>query len=169
MARRHVESRHDRGGTTVEDRPVQETYVEDDVHSRANTGESEVTERYGGAWDFAFGWVRFLQSLVAFGLLVLMTGLTFRLVFALTGANPANGFVDFIYDITGPFVAPFENIANEQVDGNSVFEPETVIAMAVYTTGALLLIGLLQILRSAPAPERTVVHRERSSHYDEHA
>lgn len=168
MARRY-EERHDRGSTAVEDRPVRETYVENEAHGHANTGESEVVSRYGGPWDFAFGWIRFLQSLIAFGWLVLMTGLTFRLVFALTGANPANGFVDFIYDVTGPFVAPFENIANEQVDGNSVFEPETVIAMAVYSTAALLLIGLLQIFRSAPAPERTVVNRERSAHYDEHA
>jgi hypothetical protein len=167
MARRHVE--HDRGGTVVEERPVRETYVEDDAHAHAAAGESEVVDRYGGPWDFAFGWIRFLQSLVAFGWLVLMTGLTFRLVFALTGANPANGFVDFIYDVTGPFVAPFENIADEQVDGSAVFEPETVIAMAVYTTAALLLIGLLHIFRSAPAPERTVVHRERSTHYDQHA
>ena len=111
MARRHVETRHERGGTLVEDRPVRETYVEDDVHAQANTGESEVVSRHGGPWDFASGWLRFLQSLIAFGLLVLLTGLTFRLVFALTGANPANGFVDFIYDVTGPFVAPFENIA----------------------------------------------------------
>jgi hypothetical protein len=169
MARRHVESRHDHSDTVVQDRPVRDTYVEDDVHARTNTGESEVVSRHAGPWDFASGWIRFLQSLIAFAWLVLMTGLTFRLVFALTGANPANGFVDFIYDVTGPFVAPFENIANEQVDGSAVFEPETVIAMAVYSTAALLIIGFLQIIRSAPAPEREVVTRERSAHYDEHA
>jgi hypothetical protein len=133
-------------------------------------GESEVVESHAGPFDMARGWMTFLQSLVAFAWLVVMAGLTFRLAFALLGANPANGFVDFIYDITKPFVEPFEGIASEEViDGESVFEPETVIAMVVYTVAALLVIALINVLKSAPGPERHTVSRDRDVHYDSHA
>src|SRR5689334_10819537 len=36
--------------------------------------------------------------------------LAIRLAFRLLGANPQNGFVDFIYGITAPFVQPFVGI-----------------------------------------------------------
>jgi hypothetical protein len=163
-----VEASHDHGTettTVVREERAAEPIVHDS--GMAHAGESEVTTTGAAPWDFARGWVRFLQSIIGFGLLLVETLLTFRLVFALTGANPANGFVDFIYGITGPLVAPFENIANERViDGQSVFEPETVIAMLVWGVAALLLLALLNVLLSAPAPHQSVTSRERSSHYD---
>jgi hypothetical protein len=158
MARRYTATEY------REETPVQ--YEE----AHAHAGESEVVETHAGPFDMARGWVRFTQSLVAFALLLVETLLSFRLVFALTGANPENGFVDFIYDITRPLVAPFEGIANERViDGESVFEPETVIAMMVYFVAAVLVIALLNVIMSAPGPEQHTINRSRDTHVDRHA
>src|SRR5438105_1468592 len=41
---------------------------------------------------------------------VLEVFLAFRLLFKALGANAANGFVSFMYDVTTPFVAPFRGI-----------------------------------------------------------
>jgi YggT family protein len=60
------------------------------------------------------------------------TILALRFVLRLIGANPAAGFVDFIYTLAQPFVAPFNNIVrNASIEG-SVFDWNTLIAMAVY-------------------------------------
>lgn len=150
---------------------VEERYEPDvvEAHADATAGESEVVSRGVGPADVARAWVRWTQAFIAFGLLLIETALTFRLVFALTGSNPSNGFVNFIYDITGPFVAPFENIANESASGNGVFEPETVIAMTVYAVAALILIAFMGLAASAPGPHTDVVTRERHEHYQGHA
>jgi uncharacterized protein YggT (Ycf19 family) len=115
----------------------------------------------------ARGTMRMVNSVIALVVLVVEAFLVFRLAFALGGANPNNGFVDFIYDVTKPLVAPFEGIFAQTVDGDTVFEPETVIAMAVWLLVALLLVAIVNIFLSAPAPARTeAVTRERHAHYD---
>lgn len=63
--------------------------------------------------------------------------LLFRLVFKLSAADPANGFVNFIYNVTNFFVAPYASF---------IFEPGTLIAMAVY---ALLAWGIAKIITIA--------------------
>jgi hypothetical protein len=148
---------------------VAEERAEAAAHADADAAESEVVSSYVGPAEMAQAWVRWTQALIAFGLLVVETLLTFRLAFALTGANPGNGFVDFIYDITGPLVSPFEGIASEQVSGDRVFEPETVVAMTVYGAAALLVIAFMALLSSTPGPHTDVVKRERHAHYDGHA
>ena len=151
--------------TVVEERvaPVTESHVHD--HAEAAAGESEYVASYS-PWDSARGWLRFTQSVIAFGLLLIESALVFRLVFALTGSNPANGFVNFIYDITAPFVAPFNGIANESISGDGIFEPQTVIAMAVWALAAVIAIAFLNIVMSAPTPDERTTVRERSSHVD---
>lgn len=61
--------------------------------------------------------------------------LAFRLVFKLLGANPANGFVHGIYACTQFFVGIFEGIFARTASGSAgspaVFEPATLIGMAV--------------------------------------
>jgi len=57
-----------------------------------------------------------------------------RLIFKLTGADSTNNFINFIYAVTNPFVAPY---------GIFVFEPGTLIAMFVY---ALLAWGIAKII-----------------------
>lgn len=59
-----------------------------------------------------------------------------RFVLLLLGANQAAGFTDFIYGLSGVFVAPFIGIFGEPTYGTSVFEISSLLAIAVY-----LLIG----------------------------
>ncbi len=62
--------------------------------------------------------------------------LAFRFVLKLLGANPASGFVDFIYNVTGVLTAPFDSIFGvtkvATQDVRSVFEPSILVAAAVY-------------------------------------
>ena len=80
---------------------------------------------------------------------VILILLAFRFVLALLGANPLNGFADFIYTTSQPFVSPFFNLFNYSViqNGISRFEIYTLIAMAVYAAIAWGLAALLNIGR----------------------
>jgi hypothetical protein len=80
---------------------------------------------------------------------VILMILGFRFLLALLGANPANGFVNFIYDVSQPLVAPFFNMFNYNVIQNGVsrFEIYTLIAMLVYAAIAWGLSALVNIGR----------------------
>jgi len=56
-----------------------------------------------------------------------------RFVFLLLGANQGAAFTDFVYGLSGPFVAPFLGIFGEPVYGESVFEISSLLAMVIYT------------------------------------
>jgi uncharacterized protein YggT (Ycf19 family) len=78
---------------------------------------------------------------VALGFVEVM--LSFRLGFRLAGANTENGFVNFVYDVTKPLVAPFQGIVNDNVVGASgVFEGSTMVAMLAYLIGAILVMAV---------------------------
>lgn len=141
---------------------VEETH-EPDVHAidREVAGEEEVLETRPDSWHIARGWLRTLGAFIAVAFAVIETLLLFRLGFLLAGANPANGFVDFIYDITDGMVSPFDNIAATEAVGDGVFEPATLIAIVVYAALALLIMMLLWAASSAPSisGERAVTTR----------
>lgn len=81
----------------------------------------------------------------------LITLLAIRFVFSLLGANRANGFANFIYAVTYPFVAPFFGLFGYQVRyGVSRFEIETLVAMAVYALLAYGIVKLIRIARKEP-------------------
>lgn len=82
----------------------------------------------------------------------LITGLAIellavRFMLAFLGANPANGFFGFIYDISQPLVAPFTFVA-EQSQALYRFELHTLVAIAAY---AFVGYGLARLL-SNPEP-----------------
>ncbi|MEX0748921.1 MAG: YggT family protein [Candidatus Saccharimonadales bacterium] len=86
--------------------------------------------------------VYFLISLVQVVLL-------FRLILRLFGASPAAGFVEFIYDVTAPLVAPFFGIFRSDFDfAQGVLEIETLVAMLVYAVVGYLLLALIDIIRT---------------------
>ncbi len=62
--------------------------------------------------------------------------LAVRFVLKMFGANPSSGFVDFIYNISGLFNAPFRGIfSTPTAEGDivrAVFETSTAVAMVVY-------------------------------------
>lgn len=74
--------------------------------------------------------------------------LAIRFLLRLLGANAGNGFVDFIYSVSGLFAAPFFGMFNYAVDtGVGRFEFETLVAMAVYALVAWLIAKLVTIGR----------------------
>lgn len=79
---------------------------------------------------------------------VLLTLLAFRFVLSLLGANRNNGFADFIYGVSYPFVAPFFGLFNyEATYGVARFEVETVVAMLFYGVVAAGIVQLIKIAR----------------------
>ena len=86
-------------------------------------------------------------------LLVLEVALTLRFLFKLIGADPANPFASFLYNLTNIFLFIFKGlVANPTFGsgGTEVFEVTTLIAMVVYGLIFLLLKLLLQTAISRP-------------------
>lgn len=68
---------------------------------------------------------------VVFG--IILTLLALRFVLRLLGANPANGFASFVYDLSQPLVAPFFGLFRTQAELSTArFELATLIAILVY-------------------------------------
>ena len=78
-----------------------------------------------------------------------------RFVLKLFGANPAP-FVRFMYDVTWPLVAPFHGIFNSDQVGRTILEPESLVAIAIYTLIGWGIVSLIRIL-SRPSSRTTVV------------
>jgi len=77
---------------------------------------------------------------------ILLGLLAIRFVLSLLGANRGNGFADFIYSVTHPFVAPFFGLFSyKEQFGTSRFEFETLIAMLVYGLVMVVLAKLVTI------------------------
>jgi uncharacterized protein YggT (Ycf19 family) len=81
---------------------------------------------------------------------VLLVLLAFRFVLALIGANPSNGFANFIYSTSHPFVSPFFSLFSYRLQyGVTRFEIYTLVAMAVYAIVAFGITKLITIDRPA--------------------
>ena len=75
---------------------------------------------------------------------IVLVLLAFRFVLVLLGANPANGFVNFIYTTSHPLAAPFFGIFGYSLRyGVSRIELSTLVAIAVY---ALVAYGIARLL-----------------------
>jgi hypothetical protein len=79
---------------------------------------------------------------------IIMALIALRFVFLLLGANRESGFVDFIYGLSGVFVAPFNGIFGETVFGESYFETSSIVAIVIYGLIALALGKLVTLNRS---------------------
>jgi uncharacterized protein YggT (Ycf19 family) len=142
------------GQTAVADRPavVNDSVVEEQV----------VSSSAAGAWDTTRGWIRSLGAIIMVALAVVETFLVGRLAFLLAEANPGNGFVNFVYDVSKPLAAPFQGIVADS--GN--LEYASPIAMAVYAVAALLLIAALFAITSGPSGSGDRVVSSRTQHSD---
>lgn len=79
---------------------------------------------------------------------ILLALLAIRFVLALLGANPANSFANFIYNVTSPFVRPFVTLFGYSIRyGVARVEPFTIIAMIIYFLVALGITKLITITR----------------------
>lgn len=80
------------------------------------------------------------------GIIISLLGL--RFILSLLGANRGNGFADFIYTTSRPFVSPFFGLFNYQPRfGVSRFEFETLIAILVYGLLTALIVWVINISR----------------------
>lgn len=89
--------------------------------------------------------VRRVVSLL-FGILAALIGL--RILLLLLVANQSNSIVDFVYNVTEPFVAPFRGIfAFDAVTpgGGSVFDVAALVALIGWFLIYLLLMAILRL------------------------
>jgi YGGT family len=78
--------------------------------------------------------------------------LAIRFILKLLGGSTVSGFVTFMYDITQPLVAPFHGIFNTAVQGRSILEPESLVAIAIYSLIGWGIVSLIRMMtRTRPA------------------
>ncbi len=144
----HVARSSDYGGAHAESR--YSTYVDADgniIERRQQVYHDENQQRANIRY-----WA---TALIYFVLGVLEVIMGLRWLFRLLGANTDNGFISFLYSISHSFVAPFNNIFNDQALGRQgVFEFSTLIAMLVYALIAWGLVSLINLLLR-PTPGST--------------
>ncbi len=123
----------------MDDQRTEETVTTTQTAATDVRDERPVTPRQDHTMNVV-GRVAWLIGGIIIGLLAL------RFLLRLLGANPNNGFADFIYTISAPFAAPFFGLFSYTAElGQSRFEFETLIAMLVYALVAWLIAKLATI------------------------
>jgi hypothetical protein len=120
------------------------------IASRRGYRDEEVVESDTAAPVAGGGYLAaVLTNVVWFVAGVILILLAFRFVLSLLGANTTNGFANFIYTTSHPFVTPFFNLFsyNSIRYGVSRFEIYTLVAMAVYAAIAWGLTALINLGR----------------------
>jgi uncharacterized protein YggT (Ycf19 family) len=84
------------------------------------------------------------------GLIVTLIALRFAL--KLLGASSQAEFVAFLYGVTAPLVAPFKGIFADTAQGYFIFEPSSLIAIAIYL---LIGWGIVTLIKIVTAPRRS--------------
>lgn len=122
------------------------------IHLTRQDSQDVVTER-----EHKPLWYIRTKRIIYYILGVLETILGLRFVFMLLGANPRSGFTSFLYAITGIFIAPFTGIFNPVsapgLAARSVFDPATIVAMAIYALAVWGIVKLLHIRASKNNPD----------------
>jgi hypothetical protein len=72
--------------------------------------------------------------------------LAIRFILKLLGGSTVSGFVTFMYDVTQPLVAPFHGIFNTTVQGRSILEPESLVAIAIYSLIGWGIVSLIRMM-----------------------
>lgn len=93
-----------------------------------------------------------VRRIVYYVLGVIEVLLLFRFALRLFGANPASPFAALIYGITDVLTYPFTGLFADVTAGRSVFEPRTLLAMAVYAVVAWGIDRLLRIVMKGDEP-----------------
>jgi uncharacterized protein YggT (Ycf19 family) len=131
-----------------------ETYVERDTGyvppaqpagSQVNVNAPPAQPAYVSTGPSGLYYARRIVSL-AFG--VLATLLLLRIVLLLLVANETNDIVNFVYNITEPFVAPFRGMFQfDQVTpgGGSVFDVAALVALIGWTLIYALIMAILRL------------------------
>jgi uncharacterized protein YggT (Ycf19 family) len=75
-----------------------------------------------------------------------------RFLGKLLGASSQSAFVNFIYQVSGPLVAPFKGIFGNGGSSSNSFETASLVAIVVY---AVIGWGLVMLIRIVTAPKGT--------------
>ena len=75
-----------------------------------------------------------------------------RFFMKLLGASAESSFVNFIYGVTSPLVAPFHGIFPNSGSSANIFESGSLVALVVY---ALIGWGIVALIRIVTAPRGT--------------
>jgi hypothetical protein len=95
------------------------------------------------------------------GVIVALIGI--RVVLRLIAANPDNGFAQFIYLVTAPFVAPFATLVATPAASGMALEISSLVAMLIYALLGWALIKLVWLLFWRPSTREAstrVYHRD---------
>lgn len=124
--------------------PVYETAPLHDEVVRSDRVVADTAADRLSTLDLATRLIWFLTGL-------LLAGLIARFLLKVTAANAGSSFVAFVYNSTGPFVAPFRGIFSDSASGNAVLEVSTIVAIIVYAVIAFFVTWLLGILLGGPS------------------
>lgn len=86
-----------------------------------------------------------------------------RVILLLIGANPANGFTAFVYQITQLFLWPFQSLIANPTFQNMTLEVTSIIAMIVYALLGWLIVRMIWVVfYRAPTSEVTTYDRQQN-------
>ncbi len=108
------------------------------------------TRIYSGSRESVGSWISRVVMFV-FGVIELLILVRFFLL--LVGANTATGFVQWIHQTSGIFMAPFNAILGTQTINGAIFEWSALVAIAVYALIAWLIVALIRALTPRRGPE----------------
>jgi hypothetical protein len=112
----------------------------------ASTPVEHVSASAQGSYNFrAVAVVGFIVSVID----ILIAA---RFLGKLLGASSHSAFVNFIYQVSGPLVAPFTGIFGDTGNRTNTFETASLVAIAVY---AVIGWGLVALIRIITAPKGT--------------
>ena len=110
-----------------QEQSAREVRTTDEQVGSTNVQREVVTERTATPMSIV------AQRIVWYIVGVIIALLALRLILQLLGANEGNGFVDFIYGLSGVFAAPFFGMFSyEPSYGVSYFEISTLVAIVIY-------------------------------------
>ena len=93
-----------------------------------------------------------LAAVIGFIVAVVDIFIAARFLGKLFGASAQSAFVNFIYQVSGPMVAPFTGIFGDTGTRTNTFETASLVAIVVY---AVIGWGLVVLIRIVTAPHGT--------------
>ena len=86
-----------------------------------------------------------------------------RVILMLIGANPANWFTAFVYQLTQLFLWPFQNLIANPSFQNMTLEVTTIIAMIVYGLLGWIIVRLIWVIfYRSPTSQVTTYDRQQN-------
>jgi hypothetical protein len=108
------------------------------------------TRVYSGYRESVGSWLSRVVTFL-FGVIELL--ILVRFILLLVGANAQTGFVQWIQQTSGVFMAPFNAILGTQTIHGAIFEWSALVAIAVYALIAWLVVALIRALTPRRGPD----------------